>query len=134
MNAVFADTFYFLALVCRKDKAHRKCLAFSESSDRSVITTTWVLLELGNALRRVRDRAVFSLFMEDLAADTETTVLSADQQVFDKAVALFHGRPDKEWSLTDCTSFVVMQEHGLSEALTSDHHFQQAGFTALLIG
>ena len=132
MNAVFADTFYFLALVCRKDKAHRKCLAFSQSSDRPVITTTWVLLELGNALRRVRDRAVFSRFMEDLAADADTTVHSADQQVFDSAVALFNERPDKEWSLTDCTSFVVMQEYGLTEALTSDHHFQQAGFTALL--
>jgi hypothetical protein len=97
-----------------------------------VITTTWVLLELGNALRRVRDRAVFSRFMEDLAADADMTVLSADQLVFDRAVALFNERPDKEWSLTDCTSFVVMQEYGLTEALTSDHHFQQAGFTALL--
>lgn len=132
MNAVFADTFYFLALVCRKDRAHQKCLEFSQTSDRPVITTTWVLLELGNALRRVRDRAIYSRFMEDLAADTDTVVLAADQEVFDKAVALFNARPDKEWSLTDCTSFVVMQEHGLTEALTSDHHFQQAGYTALL--
>jgi hypothetical protein len=69
--------------------------------------------------------------MKDLATDAETTVLVASQDLFDKAVTLFSARPDKEWSLTDCTSFVVMQEHGLSEALTSDHHFQQAGFTAL---
>jgi predicted nucleic acid-binding protein len=45
---------------------------------------------------------------------------------------LYRGRPDKEWSLTDCISFVVMGERSLTEALTSDHHFEQAGFTALL--
>jgi predicted nucleic acid-binding protein len=132
MNAVFADTFYFLALVSRKDKSHRKCLEFSQTSTRPVLTTTWVLLELGSALRRVHDREVFSTFVKVLADDPDTIVLPADQQVFDQAVALFRERPDKEWSLTDCTSFVVMKEQGLTEALTSDHHFQQAGFTALL--
>jgi predicted nucleic acid-binding protein len=44
----------------------------------------------------------------------------------------YESRPDKAWSLTDCISFVVMNQHGLTEALTGDHHFEQAGFTALL--
>lgn len=132
MNAVFADTYYFLALASRKDKAHRKCVEFSESSDRPVVTTSWVLMEVGDALCRGPDRGVFSLLLQDLAQDAEAVVLTASQELFDKGVALFNSRPDKEWSLTDCTSFVVMQEQGLSDALTSDRHFQQAGFTALL--
>jgi predicted nucleic acid-binding protein len=132
MTAVFADTFYFLALVNRKDKAHGKCVAFSQTSDRSVVTTTWVLLELGDALRRGRDRAAFSALQADVTNDPDTTVLPAEQDMFQKALELFAARPDKEWSLTDCTSFVVMQEQGLTEALTSDHHFEQAGFASLL--
>jgi len=132
MNAVFADTFYFLALINRRDKAHRSCVAFSEASDRPVVTTTWVLLELGDALRRGRDRVAFSALLDDLANDPDTMVIPADQSVFDRAVELYHARPDKDWSLTDCTSFVVMQDRGLTEALTSDHHFEQAGFAALL--
>jgi predicted nucleic acid-binding protein len=132
MSAVFADTFYFLALANPRDKAHAKCVAFSQSSDRPVITTTWVLMEVGDALSRGADRGVFSQLLEDLAQDAETTVLTASQEMFEKAVALFAARPDKDWSLTDCTSFEVMQQRGLTEALTSDHHFRQAGFVTLL--
>lgn len=75
---------------------------------------------------------LFALLLEDLALDVDTTVLTASQDLFDKAVTLFTERPDKRWSLTDCTSFVAMQEHGITDALTSDRHFQQAGITALL--
>jgi len=58
-------------------------------------------------------------------------ILSASQGVLDQASNLYESRPDKEWSLTDCTSFVVMKDRGLSEALTADHHFEQAGFVVL---
>ncbi len=132
MSAVFADTFYFLGLANPRDKAHAKCLAFSQSSDRPLITTSWVLMEVGDALSRGADRDVFLLLLEEVAADASTTVIVASQELFDRAVALFAARRDKEWSLTDCTSMVVMQEQGVTEALTSDHHFRQAGFRALL--
>jgi hypothetical protein len=89
-------------------------------------------MEVGDALSRSVDRDVFLLLLEDIAADAATTVLPANQELFDKAVAFFAARPDKEWSLTDCTSFIVMQEQGVTEALTSDHHFRQAGFNTLL--
>lgn len=89
-------------------------------------------MEVGDALCRGSDRMLFALLLEDLALDVDTKVLTASQDLFDKAVTLFTERPDKGWSLTDCTSFVAMQEHNLTDALTSDRHFQQAGFTALL--
>ena len=59
-------------------------------------------------------------------------IAALSQEMVDQAVALFRSRPDKEWGLTDCVSFVVMKERGLTEALTADHHFEQAGFSILL--
>jgi hypothetical protein len=59
-------------------------------------------------------------------------MIPATQELFDRGVALYESRPDKEWSLTDCISFVVMADHGITEALTGDRHFEQAGFVALL--
>jgi predicted nucleic acid-binding protein len=132
MSALFADSFYFLALANPRDNAHSKCLEFSQKSDRPIITTSWVLMEVGDALCRGSDRAVFSLLLDELARDDLTTVLPVTQDSFQRAVSLFVARPDKEWSLTDCTSFLVMEQHGLREALTADRHFQQAGFIALL--
>ena len=50
-----------------------------------------------------------------------------------KALQCYKMRTDKEWGITDCISFVVMEEYGLTEALTADKHFRQAGFKALLL-
>ena len=48
----------------------------------------------------------------------------------EEGLGLYESRPDKEWSLTDCISFVVMKKEGIVEALTEDRHFEQAGFVA----
>lgn len=58
--------------------------------------------------------------------------MPANVEIFERGVELYHSRLDKQWSLTDCISFVVMSEEGIAEALTGDHHFEQAGFVALL--
>jgi predicted nucleic acid-binding protein len=60
-------------------------------------------------------------------------VVGYDARVYQAGFGLFAARPDKAWSLTDCISFAVMRERGLSEALTGDHHFEQAGFRALFV-
>jgi hypothetical protein len=61
------------------------------------------------------------------------TIIGPDQYWFDAGMELYADRPDKDWSLTDCISFVVMQERGITDALTGDRHFEQAGFRALLL-
>ena len=132
MNAVFADTFFFLALVNRKDKAHRRAVEFSAISNRPMITTTWILMEVGDALWRGSDRAAFLHLLDNLANDPDATVVPATHDLFEKAKSLFAARPDKDWSMTDCTSFIVMQERGITEAITGDRDFEQAGFVRLL--
>jgi predicted nucleic acid-binding protein len=77
-------------------------------------------------------RESFPRLLAALRADPACITLPATQDVFDAGVELYARRPDKAWSLTDCISFVVMQEHDIREALTGDRHFEQAGFIALL--
>ena len=132
MTAVFADTFYFLALLNSRDAAHRKAVDFSNSSDAPLLTTAWVLTELADGLCRSSKRNAFRQVWDDLEADPNTVVIPPSQELFAKGAELYDARPDKEWSLTDCISFVVMEEKGVGEALTGDHHFEQAGFVALL--
>ena len=67
-----------------------------------------------------------------MRAHPNTTIVPVSSRLIERGFALFANRPDKEWSLTDCISFVVMEEHSVTEALTSDGDFEQAGFSALL--
>jgi predicted nucleic acid-binding protein len=97
-----------------------------------VITTTWVLVEVADALNSPKRRRSTHQFLERLTTQPSTTIIPADEVWYAKGLTLYGARPDKEWSLTDCISFAVMAELGLTEALTGDHHFEQAGFLALL--
>jgi len=98
----------------------------------SIITTEYVLIEVGNWLARSGDRHVFLELMKEIRADRRTAVVPGSSALFERGLDLYARRPDKDWSLTDCISFVVMREHCLADALTGDHHFEQAGFRILL--
>ena len=96
------------------------------------MTTGWVLTELADGLAPTADRHLYQPILGDLQQDPSADIVPASQDLLERGQALYFARPDKQWSLTDCISFVVMEEHGITEALTADHHFEQAGFTALL--
>jgi uncharacterized protein len=132
MTSIFADTFYFLAIVNVRDAAHQKAVAFSDVHDGTLVTTAWVLTELADGLSRSAQRKAFRRVLDDLDADPNTILIPPSPRLFQKGAKLYDARPDKLWSLTDCISFVVMEEQGISDALTGDHHFEQAGFNALL--
>jgi predicted nucleic acid-binding protein len=132
MRVVFADSFYLLAAINEHDEAHPRARKFAESEPHRLITTEWVLTEVGDAFAKPHWRPAFLRMLGDLRDDANVEIVEASHELFKRAVNLFAKRADKEWSLTDCTSFVVMEEHGLQEALTADKHFQQAGFVALL--
>jgi uncharacterized protein len=129
---VFADTSYYLALLGPADADHAAAVELSRRDDFEVVTSGFVLVELGNALSRHEDRGHFLDLVALLRGDPAMLVVGPDQRLLDAGIELFADRPDKGWSLTDCISFVVMNEHGINEALTADHHFEQAGFVALL--
>lgn len=132
MTPVFADTSFYQALLNSQDAWHipaKRCFADLEES---VVTTEYVLLELGALMSRSSTRAGFVAFVERTRRDPSVEVLPASEELFNDGLALFAARLDKEWSLTDCLSFVVMEKRGISSALTSDQHFIQAGYHALM--
>jgi predicted nucleic acid-binding protein len=132
MKRVFADTFHFLAQLNPADEAHQKAEDFIASFEGILLTTDWVLVELADALARPPNRPRFISFYRQLLGMPDITIVPADHLLLAQGFALYAQRADKEWSLTDCISFVLMQREGLTEALTGDHHFEQAGFVALL--
>ncbi len=132
MKVVFADTFYFLALDNPNDKAHDLALAASRGRNVILITSAWVLVEVGNAMSDPPDRIRFLELMGYLKSDSPVVIVPPTQVLFDAGIELFRKRPDKSWSITDCISFVIMKEYRITDALTGDRHFEQAGFKALL--
>jgi predicted nucleic acid-binding protein len=132
MKAVFVDTFYYIALLDANDSAHETAVAATRELKSTTVTTAWVLLELANTLSASRHRGIFATFLERLRANPNVIIYEAEREVFNLGVDLYRKREDKEWSLTDCISFVVMTRERIAEALTGDHHFEQAGFSILL--
>jgi len=132
MSRVFADTSYFLALLNPSDELHQHALQRTGELQDSIVTTEWVLTEVANFLRSPENRPLFLALLDDLRDAPRAKIERASGDSFDKGVALYRERKDKEWSLTDCISFVVMRENKIKEALTGDHHFEQAGFVVLL--
>jgi predicted nucleic acid-binding protein len=129
---VFTDTAYFIALLNGGDAAHEKALGYSRQVFQEIVLTEFVLLELADAFSRPPDRADFLMIDEHVRSTSSYRIIPASSDLLQRGRNLFAARMDKAWSLTDCTSFVVMQEHALTDALTTDRHFTQAGFKALL--
>ena len=129
---IFIDTGYILALTNTADEHHGRAAAASRQIKPPFLTTEAVLTEIGNALSRARWRALGYATIQDLRVDPNIEVVPVDAALFERALTLYGERTDKEWGLTDCLSFVVMQERNLMQVLTTDRHFGQAGFGNLL--
>lgn len=132
MKPVFADTVYFVALLNPADQYHEQARSLSLQPARPMLTTKFVLLEVGDALSAPDNRPRFARLLELLRGQADVEIVNLSDELFRLGCELHAQRPDKEWSLTDCTSFVVMKQRGLEEALTFDRHFGQAGFRALM--
>jgi predicted nucleic acid-binding protein len=132
MTPVFADSSYYVALLLTSDQSHARTIRLTRELGPPVITTAWVLTEVANTLSAPRLRAGFLALLNDLQSDDEVIIVGPDAETFAQGIELYRDRPDKGWSLTDCISFVVMKREGITEALTADRHFEQAGFKVLL--
>ena len=136
MNKCFLDAAYAIALSAVTDQYHKKAEILAsqmETASTQMITTRAVILEIGNALAKLRYRAAAIELLDSLEEDPNVEIIALSEELYNRAMELYRQRPDKEWGLTDCVSFVVMQDYGITEALTTDEHFKQEGFRALLL-
>ncbi|MSQ53173.1 MAG: PIN domain-containing protein [Betaproteobacteria bacterium] len=134
-SLLLLDTGYVIALDSPRDRYHDAPLHWERrirADGVQVVTTRAVQLEIGAAFSRRAYRAAAVVILEALDRDPSITVVPLDDDIFRRALALFASRADKEWSLTDCVSFVVMHDRAITQALSTDAHFAQAGFEALL--
>jgi hypothetical protein len=131
---LFLDTVFIQALLNRHDQYHHqaKLILSRVRAAREVWITEAVLIEVGNALSAL-NREAAARFIHQCYATGNMRVVTVDTSLLDHALQLYRSRPDKTWSLTDCISFVLMEEQGLTQVVTADKHFQQAGFQALLL-
>ena len=134
-NEVFLDTAYAIALSSESDKHHKRAMDLAEQLEKTgtrLITTRAVQLEIGNALSKQRYRHAAIRLLDSLEADPMVKIIPLSEKLYAQALQLYRERQDKEWGLVDCISFIIMTKRSLTEALTADEHFQQAGFRALL--
>jgi hypothetical protein len=132
---VFLDTSFALALANPNDVLHERALVLADQMEAGatrLVTTRAVLLEIGNSLAKLRFRNSSIQLLAALENDPHVEIISLNDDVYRSALHLYSNRVDKEWGLTDCVSFVVMQQRNLEAALTHDRHFEQAGYRALL--
>ena len=132
MNRDFADAYYFFGLLNPRDAAHKACVNFSDQRTPALLSTAWVFTELADGIGRSGNRHLIQKFLFAFENEESNLLIPATDDLFRRGMELFDSRPDKQWSLTDCISFIVMQDQNVTEALTADRHFEQAGFVPLL--
>ena len=132
MTVQFVDTYYLLALVNSRDKDHEKAMRHSQGRVGGLLTTTWVLVEFADAYARLILAHRVARFIRGFLSQSFVEVTLPSEAQFQLGLSIYENRHDKDWSLTDCLSFLVMQQRGIMDALTADHHFEQAGFRALM--
>ena len=136
MAEIFLDASYAIALASRSDRHHARAVELAtwiEARQVALITTRAVMLEIGNALSKQRHRSAGVTLLKAIERDAQIEIVPLTEELYAQALALYERYTDKEWGLTDCVSFVVMRKRGLQEALTTDIHFRQASFRALLL-
>lgn len=135
MRSLFVDTSYWIAVLHHRDRLHERAQRFSASLGRvRLVTSEMVLTELLNdfSKRGLELRQAAVALIEGMRRNPNLSVVPQSSLQFQEAFALYATRNDKSWSHTDCASFQAMKREGISEALTYDGHFEQAGFRALL--
>jgi predicted nucleic acid-binding protein len=130
---VFADSFALIAWLNPNDDSHALVSSYLDGFAGQLVTTEWVLMEVADALSAPHARSTVVDFLTAVRADKLFDVVAYDPGIYRAGFELFARRADKAWSLTDCISFSVMTDRALFDALTADHHFEQAGFRAVFL-
>ena len=130
-SPIFIDTGYVIALINQRDQYHQQAVELAGRFEgHPLLATDAILLEIGNALARSYKQESIAVIEQFLQAD-EVDIIHLTPQLFNQGFALYKKYQDKTWTLVDCISIVVMQEARISQVLTFDQHFAQAGFEIL---
>lgn len=135
-SEVFLDTSYAIAITSPRDEHQpfaRELARRIRAEGTWIVTTRAVIIEIGNALAKAHLRAAVDL-MDALEEDPAVDIVPVTDDLYAEGAALYRTHKDEGWGMTDCLSFVVMRRRGVTEALTADAHFSQAGFLPLLRG
>lgn len=133
-DRLFLDTFFIQALLNPRDDYHNRAKQFFPRvrvADEVWITEA-VLIEVGNALSEF-NRNGADQFIQQCYRAENFRVINVSTELLMQALVLYRSRPDKTWGLTDCISFVVMKQQNITDAVTADRHFTQAGFNAVIL-
>lgn len=134
MKAIFADTAGWVACADRRDQSHQECCAVRDGQlkdGRVLVTTDYVVDETLTLLKIRLGTAAARQWWETVAISPRVLIRSVDDELLVEARRWFFRCSDKDFSFTDCTSFALMKRDKIRSALTTDHHFVQAGFKAL---
>ena len=136
MRTVFGDASYWIALLNPRDQWHERANSATErlEDDCSIVTSEMVLVELLNHFSEYGEakRGEVAGMVKALAANPSVEIVPQTTEQLWAAVEYYEARPDQTWGLTDCASFRLMEAMGISDALSSDSDFAQAGFRLLL--
>ncbi len=132
MSRRLADAALFIAVLNRRDRFHSWASDYYLHTRDHLLVPFPVLIEVGNYFSESARRDQVSSFLQRIRDDARVTCVALDAELMSEGIDLYAARSDKEWGLTDCISFVLMQKAGIQEAVTTDHHFEQAGFTILM--
>jgi predicted nucleic acid-binding protein len=136
VRTVLLDTSFIVALENKDDLHHTRAKALDSKllAEKSVLLFHWgILLEIADGYARISRRAKGLQLLAKFESEEGYRLSPITVPLFNESLDLYRRRNDKEWSLTDCISFALMKQEGVTEALTADAHFRQAGFTALLL-
>jgi len=132
---VFVDTSAWLALVNKSDAAHQKARKVRDTLLKypsQFLVTNYVMVEIANAFSRIPYKETAVKLISSIEMSENIHIIEINKEIYKKAWQVYSTYLDKDWSLTDCTSFEVMRERRITEAFTTDKHFEQAGFDILI--
>ena len=135
MKSIFVDTSALIALGNKRDTFHLSAVKIRDELKQQQIhfvTTSAILLEFGNAFSPISLKSTAITLIEAIKISQKWTYITIDELIFNQAFALYKQVQDKEWGLVDCTSIIIARQMKISQIFSTDHHFEQAGFSILL--
>ena len=135
MKHIFLDTSGLIAVANTDDQWHseaERVWAEIIASRARLVTSSLVLIEIGDGLSRVEHRPLALQIYRALHSSERVQIVQSDNDLEGRAWQLYQARPDKDWGMTDCVSMILIRDQSIVEVFSTDHHFEQAGFEILL--